>query len=190
MRMKVPEWLRLELADRLTRLRNPGRRGPFRRWLNQRPKLAIAFACTAAVVLLVAVLRTGNDSLPRLKPIKKAWFYDLNTGELFVAGDDLVPPIEAPSGPLPDGGPAGVRAYVLTYKPQPDRSQRFIAFLEKADPNAGETGGAARWPAARLIKRIDDKKWVPADGTAGRAILDEAFIPDENGERPWYVRPQ
>ncbi|MHC4500419.1 MAG: hypothetical protein ACYS21_15065 [Planctomycetota bacterium] len=128
----------------------------------------------------------------------KEWYYDLNTGRLFTAEEGLIPPIDAPSGPLADGGAAGVKACVLTYVAEPNEAERFVGFLETSDPNAGNAredaasipGGAGRWGRGKLIRRVEDGGWVRADSGEGWAILEEAFVPDENGERPYYVRPK
>lgn len=45
----------------------------------------------------------------------QVYFMDLTNGTLFVAPEELVPPIPTPSGKTtPDGRPAGVRAYLYT----------------------------------------------------------------------------
>lgn len=43
----------------------------------------------------------------------------------------------APSGPLPDGGHAGLRAHVYNYVLEPSESELFVGFLERPDPSAG-----------------------------------------------------
>jgi len=200
MALRLPDWLHYELRQKWERLQDKWQRLPTRKWINNRPKLIIAIASVSVLLLLVAIITLLVP--PKTKTVQhtdKQWFYDLNTDKLFIADKNLIPPIEAPSGPLPNGQPAGVRAYVLTYASKANESKRFIAFLETANPDVenaspGSTdtkaGGAGRWGHGKLIRRLEDEQWVPADSTDGRAILEEAFTPDENGERPYYVRPK
>lgn len=200
MALRLPDWLRYELREKWERVRDKWERLPARRWINERPKLIIAIACVSAFSLLVAIIvHLAPAEIKRIEPIEKEWFYDLNSGKLFIADKELIAPIEAPSGALPSGEPAGVRAYVLSYASQAGESGRFIGFLETANPDAEdegadssdvEAGGARQWGCGKLICRVEDEQWVAADSDEGRAILEEAFIPNENGERPRYVRPK
>lgn len=61
----------------------------------------------------------------------RLWHLDLNSGELFPATMASAAPIAAPSGPLPDGSPAGVLAMVVVPagggKPEIAYIQRFTA---------------------------------------------------------------
>jgi hypothetical protein len=164
-----------------------------RAWINERAKLVVAAAAVSLLVLLIAfIICFSRDRADRVRPDDKAWFYDLNTGRLFTADAGLVPPTKSPSGPLPDGRAAGVKAYVLSYASEPTESDRFIGFLETRCPGSGDDsseGGASKWASGKLIKRVEDANWVPADSPWGRRIMAEAFIPNENGERPLYVQP-
>ena len=123
----------------------------------------------------------------------------MNTGRLFTAEKGLVPPIDAPSGTLPDGSPAGVRAYVLSYVDDPNEAERFIAFLETSNPQDVSNGPqkpgpkltpAMRWGRGKLLRRLQDKQWVPGDSAYGQAIFSQAFAPNKNGERPSYYPPK
>ncbi|MHC4647731.1 MAG: hypothetical protein ACYTBJ_19875 [Planctomycetota bacterium] len=190
--VRLPGWLEYEMEDKLERV-------PARKWINEHPEIIVVVAFVSVVVLVVTgIVYLWPEKPKPVKPPAKAWFYDLNTGELFTASKRLVAPIETDTGPLPNGEPAGVRAYVLSYAAEPNESNRFIGFLEKADPfaessaNPGddEGSGAERWGRGKLIRRVEDLEWVPADSMEGREILEEAFTPDENGERPHYVRPR
>jgi hypothetical protein len=91
------------------------------------------------LILLTTVIGLlSSGEAPKVKEYKKGWFYDLNTGKLFVAKSKLIPPIEAPSGPLENGKPAGVKAYVFSYKYEPNESERFIGFLETFTPESNQ----------------------------------------------------
>jgi hypothetical protein len=63
----------------------------------------------------------------------QAWYYDLNAGKLFAGPLTAIPPIPAPSGPLPNGEPAGARAYVYTCKTCSE-ADRVIAYVESCSP--------------------------------------------------------
>jgi hypothetical protein len=190
--VRLPGWLEYEVKDKLDRL-------AARKWINENPQIIVVVMSISAVVLAVtAIVYLWPEKPKPLKPPAKAWFYDLNTGELFTANKNTTSPMETASGPLANGEPAGVKAYVLSYASEPNESDRFIGFLEKVDPLAqssansgdGDGSGAEQWGRGKLIRRVEDLEWVPADSIEGREILEEAFTPDENGERPHYVRPR
>ncbi|MBA7477059.1 hypothetical protein ES707_12457 [subsurface metagenome] len=199
MSFRIPDWLGYEIRERWERLVEKllAARG----WLNrQNPKIIIGITVVCGLLLLttVIVLLSGPEA-PKVKEYKKGWFYDLNTGKLFVAKSKLIPPIEAPSGPLPDGSLAGVKAHVFTYVYEPNESERFIGFLETSDPNAEKdssvsakpkTDGAASWGRGKLFRRIEGEKWVSGSSREGRAILEEVLLPNENGERARSCRPK
>jgi len=163
-----------------------------RKWFNDHPGIIIIIAVASVSILLVtAIAVLTPEKPPKLPESKKAWFYDLNTGELFVDKADEVPPIEAPSGPLPNGQPAGVKAYVLTYVSEPNESEKFIGFLETTNPDAqAQYNGSGHWGQGKIIRRLEDQLWVPGDSKQARAILEEAFRPNENGEPPRYCPPE
>jgi len=195
----IPDWLRYEIRENWEKA--AAKFGILRRWINrQDPRIIIGITGVTVFILFVVVISvlSGPDA-PEVKEFKKAWYYDLNTGKLFAAKSSLVPPIEAPSGPLPDGRPAGVRAHVFTFSAEPNESDRFIGFLETTDPNAGingsgsegeRTGGFASWGHGKLIRRVEDEKWVSGGSKEARAILEEAFARDENAERPRSCPPK
>jgi len=150
------------------------------------------------VLLVLAIAKIFNHEPPP-KPvvIENDWYYDLNTGKLFIAEAGLEPPIQAPSGPTPDGKPAGVRAYVLSYKSDPNESDRFIAYLETTGSpdmlpkSPGQPGGGIatqKWTKGRMIRRVGDKFWVPADSPLGLRILRQAYAPNKKGQYPTYCR--
>jgi len=206
---RIPDWLRYEIREQWERL--TARLLPARRWINrQNPKIIIAITAASVFLLLTIVIWMLKPEKPleQVELSDKAWFYDLNTGQLFVGRDDQIPPIEAPSGPLStesaagplqEGGPAGVKAYVFSYAREPNESERFIGFLETSVPKAimerlesikPKAGRTEQWGYGKLVRRLEDKYWVPGDSDEGRAILDKFFLPNKNGERPDYCPPK
>ncbi len=206
---KLPDWLRYEIREQWERL--GAKVLAARRWINrQNPRIIIAITATSVLLLLtvVIILLWPEKPLEKVELSNKAWFYDLNTGQRFVGKDDQIPPIEAPSGPLriesaagplQEGGPAGVKAYVFSYAREPNESERFIGFLETSvpreimkrvesiKPTAGRT---EQWGYGRLVRRLKDKHWVPGDSNEGRAILKEFSLPNKTGEIARYCPPE
>ncbi len=95
----------------------------------------------------------------------KAWFYDLNTNQLFAAPRDSIPPIEAPSGSQPDGTPAGVGAvvfegdgqqivaYLFTY---PAEAKAYLAKI-----NAGNFDGLDSMDQSESwVRAVEGGEWV------------------------------
>jgi hypothetical protein len=169
-----------------------------RDWINEHPRPIKTVAGVSALLLVVVAIQQLRPDEPEVvEPPQKEWYYDLNTGELFTAEAGLTPPIKAPSGRTPDGRKAGVRAYVLSYVYDPNEAERFIGFLETTvteemlaeTPQRGGSSPAGKWAKGKMIRPVHDEQWVPADSQEGRAIREEAFAPNENGETPSYVPP-
>ena len=171
-----------------------------RDWLSRSPILIIS----ASVLLVFGVIAflvwlSLPEKVVQVDTSEKQWFYDLNHQSLFVVKSGQLPPIEAPSGPLANGAPAGVRAYVFTYSNDPNTTDTFIGFLETIDPNVDKSAigpmdlrvsGAETFSEGRLIRRTKDKEWVEPNSEEGRAILKEAFRKDESGKIPEYIPPK
>ncbi|MFZ0034524.1 MAG: hypothetical protein WAK60_06000 [Sedimentisphaerales bacterium] len=189
----LPDWLRYEIQERWERL-------AARKWINKNPRIIISITAASVLILLVIIgLSMPEKTVTTVKEYKKGWFYDPNTGELFVAKGDVVPPIDAPSGTVPSGRLVTVKAYVFSYAYEPNEKNRFIGFLEipnpatkkeESDSISSGAGGAKQWGQGRLIRRVKDKQWVPADSNEGQAILRELFHPNENGEVAHYCPPE
>lgn len=161
--------------------------------------VSITIASVLILLVIIGLSMSKKTVTTTVKEYKKGWFYDPNTGELFVAKSDAVPLIDAPSGTLPGGRLASVRAYVFSYAYEPNETNRFIGFLEIPNPVAKKevpesissgASGAKRWGQGRLIRRVDDEQWVPADSNEGQAILKEVFLPNEKGEVAHYCPPE
>jgi len=196
----LPYWLSRDVEDKWERLKEWVRLLGIRDWINEHPAAVMSIAAVSGMLfLIVLVAQLIPDKAPEPQVFEKEWFYDLNTGALFETQAGLTPPIDAPSGPRPDGRPAGVRAYVLSYADEPNESERFIAFLETSpigESNVRErtqptsVSEIAQWGRGKLIRRLDDKTWVPGDSRQGQAIFAEAFAPDTHGRTPSYFRPE
>ncbi len=193
-----PDWLKYELRDKWEHIKERVRFLGIREWVNDHPTGAFWGAILSAGLLAIIVILQilGRSAPPKVDTLEQEWYYDLNTDQLFVAEKGLTPPIEAPSGPLSGGAPAGVRAYLLSYAYEPNEAERFIGFLETSAPpemlarwpNSGRPSTAKTWGKGKLIRRLDEKRWVPADSTTGQEIFAEAFAANEEGERPTYCR--
>jgi len=162
-------------------------------------KISISSVCLILIVTMLWLAMPSSDK-EKITDTDKAWFYDLNTKKLFTADKMSFPPVNAPSGPLPDGRPAGVLAHVLTFDlTGKDKSQQFIGYLEKLtdkgkqewqDALANGTLAKMNWAAGRLIKKVEDEKWLKADSPEGIKIRTQAYKPNEKGHTPNYVNPK
>ena len=101
---------------------------------------------------------SGQTATPPPKRSGQIWYYDLNNGRLFTGKATDIAPIDAPSGPLPGGAPAGVKAYVFSYGDCDDESQRFVAWLERASRNA---------------KRVAEEGKTNSTGAGGNLSVDD-----------------
>ena len=133
----------------------------------------------------------------------QAWFYDLNTAKLFPGPIDSIPPIPAPSGPLPDGTLAGVLAHVHTCKTCAE-AERAVVYLETRTPEAQAKVAALRKvpphtdppPEIRnancegiLVRLPSDTRWIDNKTQEGRAIEDQTLFdlcPDQPRPRACY----
>ena len=162
-----------------------------RKWLDKNARIAIPILVACILLSFIAlIVKSTPDTITQKQIVHKAWFYDLNTAELFVDEDTKLPPIVAPSGPLLDGQLAGVRAHVYRRGFGENQSKPFIGFLEtyKTEP-ATASDPTSKPKNVRLIKRPKDEDWIAADSYMGRMIMDEIFRPDENGNRLYYHTP-
>jgi len=196
MAVRFPDLLTREIRHRLERYQDRARQFGLRTWVNENARLVLAAAVISVLVLAAVAARAFKSAAayPFVQG-KTAWFYDVNTGRLFLAGSKEIGPIPAPSGPARDGGPAGFRACVYSYVLDPNEDERFVGFLERPDPNArGSPTWDMRdmntWAQARLIKRVKDKQWVQAQSPQGQAILRELVRPNKKGQTPVHQMPR
>ena len=193
--IRIPDWLRYEMHHRIERLSERFRGWRGRQWINGNPRTIAILAVTSVLLLtLVFIMVRRSPADRRDVQGKTAWFYDSNTGELFVADGKDLGPIEAPSGPLPEGGRAGFRAHVYSYVLDPNESELFVGFLQQPDPDAGGSGSAdSDWAEGTLIRRVDDRApcpWVSAESPEGRRIVEGLTRPNHRGQSPIYQLPK
>jgi hypothetical protein len=161
---------------------------------------------TVGIVFLFIVINAGRTTqkrTPKIKENDKVWAYQLNIGKLSVVKKDTFVSDKIPPRPLDTAEhaaiPATVKAYVFSYVYDPNESERFIGFLEMPDPNMqqqipadnnNKSGSLKRWGKGKLIRKVDDNKWVPADSNEGLAILRALLSPNEKGEIAQYSQPE
>ena len=197
MRFRVPDWLSYEIRHKIERLRDGYERLHVKDAINENPRTVMGVTVFSVLLLALVLLLVGREPPGRrYKAGKQAWFYDLNTGELFVDSSKQTGPIEAPSGPLFDGEPAGLKAHVYSYVLDPNASEHFVGFLERPDPQAevkqlaSDQGNFPEWARGRLIRRVDDETWVSPTSRQGREIIQELTRPNDQGQTPIYHVPR
>jgi hypothetical protein len=145
---------------------------------------AMPLGCACIVLIIAAPFYFYLIRPPRAPALSATEsFYDLNTGSLFEVKAGTVPPVDAPSGPLPDGSKAGVRAYLFRYDGD---SNSFVGFLETT---AGPARQNETWQSTHLIKTPDDNDWYPAGSPEAIEIRRSFTEPDPSGRTPIFCRP-
>ncbi len=150
--------------------------------------VVISLILTLAAILLVANPLGKDRPLPGTA--RNVYYYDLNTGELFVADAGLISPIDAPSGVLQGTtrGKAGVKAYVFTCGTcSPE--DRYVAWIEMYTPEAQQTlseqtsetkhplanrmGASPASPLVAQVNPADPKNvtWVGLNSQKGSSIV-------------------
>lgn len=196
MAFKIPDVLQYEIRHFLEGFQGPTGGGGPRQWVNSHPLLIAGMASLSIALVALVLFVARRPASGSLMQSQTAWFYDVNTGQLFQGNPRRTGPIEAPSGPTTDGEPAGFRAHVYSYVREPNDSEWFTGFLERPDPDAKAECSASdlrdfdRWAQSRLIRRPDDKNWVQATSAEGQAILRELTHPDKQGRMPIYHVPR
>jgi len=197
LKLEKSQYLRYKLLEKWERL-------ALGKWINKNPKIVIGISiASVSIFLLIVIAQLMPYRPPAIPQTYKAWFYDLNTGKLFTAESREIPPIDAPSGKLPDGQLAGVKAYVLSYLREPNESERFIGYLEKYTPQGKEiidsfrksqknvtNESVQRLNKNRFVRRLDDDHWFLANSNEGRVILEQVSRINEMGQIPHYCPPK
>lgn len=197
MAFRLPDWFIYEIRHRLERLPHGSGRLGIRDWINDNPlRIGVAVVLCVLVLALVFGLAARPGPQQAFKEGRRAWFYDQNTDELFVESIKKTGPIAAPSGPLPNGDPAGFRARVYSYVLNPQESELFVGFLECPDPDAeakasdADLADVPEWAQGKLIRRVKDEQWVSATGSEGSKIVESLTHPNEQGQTPIYQVPK
>lgn len=165
--------------------------------------LVLAVAIAAAFVTKL----TGGSRLPGVS--SHAYYYDLNTGELFIDDAALIPPIDAPSGVLKgtEQDKAGVRAYVFTCG-EDNETDRYIAWIEtytpeaqslliesKPDKSTHPLGGPAGGGPVPLVAQVnpdapDKLTWTSSMSLMGVKLIQSSTAPCPNGSAPTPCIPK
>lgn len=169
-----------------------------RGWVNGHSGIATL----AALILAGASVGVMANNLlrgPRYEPLP-VYFYDLNSGQLFVEQSNLIAPIASPTDTGEEREPNGVRAFVFTCTSCDDEASRFIGWLEKYSPAAKamlempmeemDADTALRFDTeferGHLLRGVDDRRWVTAESDRALALMDRAMTRcgEENTPRP------
>ena len=147
-----------------------------RQLLNNNSSIVTLASLVVLILALGWMVQTSMLNRYNSADVPNAWFYDLNTGELFEAKSNAIPPIDAPSGNLPNGEPAGVRAKVFACGDRSDPAKQFVGWLEKLTPEAkqaivqGQTGegmssssSSIGYLEGLLVRSADGDRWVSAN---------------------------
>lgn len=143
----------------------------------------IALTMCGVVILACAGFIANNitgGARPQLEPV---FFFDLNTGELFVQPFGTEPPVAAPSGPMPSGHPAGVRAYVFSCDGHTATSNRFGYLESKAimpESQGGKTEMIVR--AAFVEGNRTPPTWFDAGSTQGKLLAEDYTLRGKCGQ--------
>lgn len=161
--------------------------------LRNNPALS-AMIIVSCLTLAVVIYFMRSQETSELPP--KHWYYDRHTGELFDVYRREIAPVPAPSGkPMPDGEPAGVRAYIFSCGPcTPDAW--WVGFLEKYSPEAKKRLVEKKKEAGEriytLLRRVDDPDdaWVGQETPEGEAVRRGAIRACPRGTRLQQCTPR
>lgn len=184
-----------------------------RDWMNNNSALVTILAVVVLVISLGVIIMQTRAPGAGGRTID-LYYYDLNTGKLFVGKSDEIPPIEAPSGPYqnaPGNLPAGVRAHVYACGECPDVTNMTaeeaqqagvtIAYLEMYTPEgkAALTGSTEGEPSPEMMMdpmehqlvRLPaaESRWVPAYSEPGYRLTEGAIPNCPTGEPAVPCRP-
>lgn len=175
-----------------------------RDWMNNNSAVVTILAVVVLVISLgVIIMNSSGRSGARIVDM---YYYDMNSGKLFVGKSDQLAPIDAPSGPYRDQ-PGGVRAYVFACGECPDNidgatladlqsNGAFVGWMEMYTPEAkaaltqqqeGPPADMAFYEAferGQLVKRPEDEQWVQAQSEPGFRITEQITTKCPSGEMP------
>lgn len=140
------------------------------------PRSAIKNNTTLVTVMMLAVIGGVLYALFRqivpAQQVGRVWFYDMNSKELFHAGDQI-PPISRGGG-----RDNAVRAYVFSCGECNEKHKRFIGYLETfpleahlALANPAGYGGVGDNPmlGQAQVRAVDGDKWLSISSDEGVA---------------------
>jgi hypothetical protein len=155
-----------------------------RQWVNENSSVVTVGAVVVMIFSLGWIVQESLTRWHRSSGVPDVWFYDLGSGKLFRAKSTAVPPIDAPSGVLIDGEPAGVRARVFACGDCNDESKRFVGWLEKFSHQAkqamvqGRTGQGQGYSSSSigyidglLIRDEEGTRWLKASDPRAKEVF-------------------
>jgi len=149
-----------------------------RNTLNRNPTLT-----TIGALVLVGLCLFASSWLTftgGITPPESHYFYDLNTGEIFV--DKLQRgPITTSSGQTDEGGAAGVKAFIFTCgscgasyagmtADEVSATGATFAYLQRPEGRTTEFHGKEPIEVSYVVTAPDNINWVSAGSRAGRKI--------------------
>jgi hypothetical protein len=174
-----------------------------REWLQQNQGMATAIAVVILVVALALVFLRGGGEVAGAG----TYYYDLNTNQLFVSREARYAPFDTPSGPTPDGQPAGVEAMVYGCD-QADCAEpavEHVAYVVKHTPRGLQLIEeiAALAPdehdrrlqldmelmTQKLARRLNDTEWVSAGDPRITGVVREIRHQRCGGRQPVLCNP-
>jgi hypothetical protein len=187
-----------------------------RDWMNNNSAVVTIAAVLLLIAALFLLMKNCQGPGPT-QNITSNYYYDMNTKQTFVGKADLIAPISTPSGtykPAPDAPEmgAGVKAYVFACGDCSDPKKHFIGYLEMYTPEAKKKmeqfmeqaaqreGGAQMSPESylmyeegqvqgRMIMRVGDTEWVPAESDLGAKIVNELTSKCPKADKENRLRP-
>lgn len=169
----------------------------FRDWANRNSAVATIAAVAILVVALVMLVSSGGGG-PTASG--NAYFYDLETGEVFVGDATAIPPIQSPAGNQ------AVRAHFYTCTECTEEA-RFLGYYEKYTDEAkkaieeaqqssgsGEAGSEAEMRAyeasmSGMLYSEDGENWQRSQGPGGAGPQQKLQEKCGEGQRLKYCAP-
>jgi hypothetical protein len=111
--------------------------GKYSAWLNKHAIKVTAVVLVVIATCIYAIYRETSPPDQHAVPIFNAYFYDLDTGKLFIARMSEPSPIPV-QGAKPGAAPTGVKANVFACRSCEDEKDRFVGFVEMYTPEAKE----------------------------------------------------
>ena len=176
-----------------------------RDWMNENQPIVAGVVILILLLSFARIMCTlmGDNRAPR---ITEFFYYDVNTGNLFVANYEAVSPIAAPSDIDNNTGRLnGVRAFVFSCTDCSDPDTYMIKYLQRYTPKAkeahekmlaGEMSDEYMYISPEEeseIKRPGDENWVPSISEEANKIMEEAYqerCPDGERAKECFPRDQ